>query len=219
MNLRVGAVRRLVTPIAVGALLTVMGCGSDGSDRGAGNDDPGLAGVVRSPSLEVADVELPDVAAGGAPSTMRAAEDELLLVYFGYTFCPDICPTTMSDISVALAELPDDMADRVEGAMVTVDPERDTDEVLTAYLDHFFERSRALRTDDIARVDAAAEAFGVRYEVEDHRPGDTDYDVSHSAVTYVVDDTGTVVVEWPFGLDSLDMADDLRTLLTEEPAS
>jgi len=218
MSEGVGRVRRAVLAIAPIALLITAACGSDGSGGSAGREGTELAGIVRTPALDVADVQLPDVASDGAPSTMRAADGELLLVYFGYTFCPDICPTTMSDVSVALNELPDGLADRVEAAMVTVDPERDTDEVLTAYLDHFFDRSRALRTDDVDLVEDAAEAFGVRYEVEDHRPGDTDYDVSHSAVTYVVDDTGTVVVEWPFGLDSLDMADDLRTLLTEEPA-
>ena len=122
----------------------------------------------------------------------------------------------MSDISVALNELPDDLSDRVEIAMVTVDPDRDTDEVLTAYLGHFFDRSRALRADDPTLVDAAADAFGVRYEVEDHATGDLEYEVSHSAVTYVVDDTGSVVVEWPFGLDSLDMSADLQKLLTKE---
>lgn len=202
--------------MALTATMALSACGSDGSGSGGGPGNRDLAGMVRSPALAVGDVELPDAAAGGEPAAMRAAEGDLLLVYFGYTFCPDICPTTMSDISVALNELPDDLSDRVEIAMVTVDPDRDTDEVLTAYLGHFFDRSRALRADDPTLVDAAADAFGVRYEVEDHAAGDLEYEVSHSAVTYVVDDTGSVVVEWPFGLDSLDMAADLQKLLTKE---
>lgn len=204
---------RLITLVVMPSLLALAACGS-GSDDGSAS--PELAGVIRSPALSVGDVELPDVTTGGDPTAMRAAEGELLLVYFGYTFCPDICPTTMSDISVAVNELPDDLADRVEVAMVTVDPDRDTDEALTAYLGHFFDRTRALRTEDITVLDAATDAFGVRYEVEDHEAGDDGYEVSHSAVTYVVDDTGEVVVEWPFGLDSLDMAADLKTLLTKE---
>lgn len=190
--------------------MVAVGCGSDEPEAGS------LAGMVRTPALEVASVEVPDATSNEEPFAMKAQPGELLVVYFGYTFCPDICPTTMSDISVALNELPDDQADRVEVALVTVDPDRDTGEVLDRYLGHFFERGRGLRTTDLDQLDSAASAFGVRYEVEDHSEGDLDYEVSHSAVTYVVDDAGTVVVEWPFGMDGLDMAADLATLLTKE---
>ncbi len=146
---------------------------------------------------------------------MRPAEGELLLVYFGYTSCPDICPTTMSDITVALADLPDDQADRVSVMMVTVDPERDTETVLVDYLGHFFDDAVAARTTDPAELDAAGEAFGAQWEIAAHEPGDEYYDVAHSAITYVVDDTGTVVVEWPFGFAIESMTSDLKTLLKE----
>ena len=101
--------------------------------------------------------------------------------------------------------------------MASVDPERDTGEVVAGYLDHFFDRSLALRTDDPDTLAAAADAFGVQWEIEEHAPGEP-YDVAHSAVTYVVDDDGTVVVEWPFGFDSEAMTSDLRILLEEEHA-
>lgn len=193
----------------------VAACGDDPGETAA-SQAPELAGVVRSPSLEVAEVTMPDAEADGEVVTMKADPGELLLVYFGYTSCPDICPTTMSDISVALGDLPAAEADRVTVAMVTVDPERDTGEVLGGYLDSFFDRRLALRTEDPDQLEAATEAFGVRFEVEDHGPEDRTYDVAHSAVTYVVDDTGTVAVEWPFGFDSRDMTSDLTTLLQEE---
>lgn len=200
---RVGAGVVLLAGLAMGA------CGDDGPGE--------LAGAVRTPALDVAGVSLPSVGdgAGDEPLAMRAPPDELYLVYFGYTSCPDVCPTTMNDIRVALDDLPDDLADRVTVAMATVDPERDTDEAITGYLDHFFDRSLALRTTDPATLAAATEAFGVQWEVEEHAPGET-YDVAHSAITYVVDDTGTVVVEWPFGFDSESMTSDLRILLEEE---
>jgi protein SCO1/2 len=164
----------------------------------------------------VAAVHLPDVARGGAEVAMVAPAGELYLVYFGYTSCPDICPTTMSDLRVAIEDLPDDLADRVTVGMVTVDPERDTAEVLAGYLDHFFTDSLALRTDDPAALAEAAAVFGVQWEVDDHEPGAA-YSVGHTAVTYVVDDRGTVLVEWPFGLDHDAMTSDLTTLLREEP--
>ncbi len=188
----------------------VASCGNDG------NGSRALAGAVRTPPLEVASVSLPDVGNGGEAVTMRAPPDGLYLVYFGYTSCPDVCPTTMSDISMALDDLPEALASRITVAMTTVDPERDTNEVLIEYLGHFFDHSMALRTTDPADLENATDAFGVTWEIETHSPGDA-YNVAHTAVTYVVDDTGTVVVEWPFGLGTKDMTSDLEILLDEEP--
>ena len=201
------AVFRLLA-IGFGLLTVVASCSAD-LRSGA------LAGAVRTPPLVVASISLPDVGNDAALVTMKAPPDELYLVYFGYTSCPDVCPTTMSDISVALGDLSDAEANKVTVAMVTVDPERDTAGFLTDYLDHFFDHSIALRTTDAAQLAAAAKAFGVKWEVAPHSPGDS-YSVAHTAVTYVVDDTGTVVVEWPFGLDSEDMTSDLSTLLNKE---
>lgn len=194
-------------------LLTVGATGGCGGDDGG--DATPLQGVVRTPPLEVSAVALPAVNRDGEETLLSAADGELLLVYFGYTSCPDVCPTTMTDIKGALADLPDDLADRVTVAMVTVDPERDTDEVLTDYVTHFFDDPLAFRTTDPEALAEAASAFGVQYEVTPHEAGAA-YEVSHTGVTYVVDDTGTVVVEWPFGFSSEAMATDLTTLLTKE---
>jgi protein SCO1/2 len=108
--------------------------------------------------------------------------------------------------------LPPDLRTRVDVALTTVDPERDTDAVVVDYVHHFFEDGTALRTADPAALAAATKAFDVRFQVEAHQPG-ADYRVAHTAVTYVVDDQGTVVDEWPFGFTSENMAADLRTLL------
>lgn len=200
----------VVLALVVGAV-TVSACGDESSDDGG---QLALAGVVRTPPLSVADVSLPEVSSDPPVATsLKPAKGELYLIYFGYTFCPDICPTTMSDISVALNDLPADQARRITVGMATVDPDRDQPEVLTAYLGHFFDRSLSLRTEDAAALAAAAKAFGVRYEVADHEPGQQEYEVSHTGVTYVVDDTGTVVVEWPFGFESDDMVSDLTAIL------
>jgi protein SCO1/2 len=209
-------------------LLLALGAGACGDDdttdttdtadsTSDADSDTGLAGMVRNPPLDVSTITLPNVSADGEPMAMVAPDGELLLVYFGYTACPDVCPTTMSDITVALGDLPPELADRVTVAMGTVDPERDTAEVLTGYLDHFFDDGIALRTDDPDELQAATDAFGVQFDVADHEAGEA-YDVAHTAVTYVVDDTGTVVVEWPFGFESEAMTADITTLLNEETA-
>lgn len=218
MNTARVPVRVVVAAVAVLAALGLLaGCGND---DGGGDGALDLAGVVRTPALDVATVELPNASEPEpVPTAMQAPAGELWLIYFGYTSCPDICPTTMSDISVALADLPAEDAERVTVGMVTVDPDRDSAEVLSGYLGHFFDRSMALRTDDPDALNTAADAFGVRFEVADHEPGAKVYEVSHTGVTYVVDDTGTVVVEWPFGFDSLDMTADLRAILDASTAT
>jgi len=195
--------------VLVGLMAVVaFACGAD-----AGGD--ALSGVVRDPPLDVASVQF-STADDGRLIRMQAPPGELLVVYFGYTSCPDICPTTMSDLSIAVHDLPDELAERVTTVFATVDPDRDTADVLGEYLGHFFADGLTLRTEDADVLAAAATAFGVQYEVADHRPGDRTYEVAHTAVTYVVDDTGTVAVEWPFGFETTRMTADLRTLLEKE---
>ena len=94
-----------------------------------------LAGFVRTPAPSVATTSLPDVASG-EQFDFVAPEDGLLLVYFGYTSCPDVCPTTLADVRTALGRLGED-ADRVELVMATVDPDRDTPERLAHYVRWF----------------------------------------------------------------------------------
>lgn len=210
-------VARAVAALVALPSLVVFGaaCG-DGDDA----ESAALQGVRRDPPLEVGDVTLPDVTESDPEFTTKARPGGLLLVYFGYTSCPDICPTTMSDIGTALERLAPNLASRVDVAMVTVDPERDTADVLDGYLEHFFEDGtrHALRTEDPAQLDTAKQAFGVRSEIEPHEPGDDDYEVAHTAVTYAVDGEGRVVVEWPFGTTADAIRSDLETLLEEADA-
>lgn len=196
------------------AAVTLSACGSSDSAEPTDEGERALLGMVRSPPLSVGQVELLDVSGSEPePMTMKAPPGEVYVLYFGYTSCPDICPTTMSDLSVAVNDLPADLMDRVTVGMVTVDPDRDTPEVLAGYLGHFFDDPLPLQAADEAALTEATDAFSVQFEVADHEPGDTDYEVGHSAITYVVDDTGTVAVEWPFGFESEQMTEDLTTIL------
>ncbi len=182
------------------ALVVVSGC--DGGRE--------LAGYTRDPAPKVDAIALPDVGHDGAPFALRASPGELLVVYFGYTNCPDICPTTMADLGRALEQLGDD-AGRVDVAMVTVDPERDTD-VLADYVQGFVPDAHALATDDAAALRAVAEPFGVSYDVQ-VQDGRTE--VGHSSQLFAVDETGTLLVTWSFGTSADDLAADLRTLLPD----
>jgi protein SCO1/2 len=167
--------------------------------------------MVREPPLEVGDVTTWEVDAGGAETEFRfrAPDDGLLLVAFGYTHCPDVCPTTLSDFRTAVRELGDD-ADRVEVAFYTVDPQRDTPEILNAYLGSFFPGGHPLRSDGKV-LRAAEDAFSVTSKRRVDR--DSNILVTHTARSFVVDEDGVVLVEWAFGAGSQVMAEDLRILL------
>jgi protein SCO1/2 len=139
-----------------------------------------------------------------------APSDEVLLVYFGYTNCPDLCPTTLAAVRSAKRDI-GDLADRVKLAMVTVDPERDTKDVLPAYLSSFSDQYHALIPASEDELTAIKDAFQASSSVTKNPDGTVE--VGHSTTTYVVDDQGVVVVEWPYGLTAKDMANDLQILL------
>ncbi len=176
----------------------------------AGCADPELAGFVREPTPVVADVGLPDVSQGGTTFDFTADPGELLLVYFGYTSCPDVCPTTLADTRTALSQI-GDVAERVSFAMATVDPGRDTDEVITGYVQSFLPEAHALRTDDDAALRAAVTPFGADYGVTVNEDGDIE--VIHTGSLYAVDDQGRLLVTWPFGISIEDLSSDLELLL------
>jgi protein SCO1 len=178
--------------------------------------EPELPGIVRDPPTAATGHVLLDHGDGDPPVEVELAapDGELLLVYFGYLSCPDVCPMTMADIKRAQTAIGPELADRTAVAFVTLDPERDDGERLRAYLGHFFDgRFLALTATDPATLDAVTDQLGVRWEVEEHEPGAERYDVAHSAITYVVDDTGRVVRELPFGTTSDDIARVLRAHL------
>lgn len=194
---RVVATMAVVVAAAVGA-----GCGSDEGDE--------LRGLQRLPVPDVSGFSLPEASGDGGDFVMVAGDGEVLVVYFGYTSCPDVCPTTMADTRVALEQLGDD-AERVEVAMVTIDPARDTGERLTSYVQSFVPGAHALVTADDGVLRDVADAFGVSYEVIDDGEGEPE--VSHTGFLYAVDDAGDLQVSWAFGTPADDIAHDLRLLL------
>ena len=139
-----------------------------------------------------------------------AREGGLLVVYFGYTNCPDLCPTTLAELRSARKRLGDDGA-RVDLAMVTVDPERDTPEVMNGFLASFTDQFHALRPSTLDELGTAENAFLASSNIVRSPTGEIE--VSHTANAYVVDEAGRVIVEWPFGHGVDSMENDLRILL------
>ena len=216
MRIRHAAVALLACSLALGAAACGGSTTATSTPTTAG---AGFTGVVRTQPIQVGDVTLPEETPGVAAGTtfpFRAKPGELLIAYFGYTSCPDVCPTTLANLNAARKKVGPD-AGRVDLAMVTVDPERDTASVLDGYLRHFADRYHVLRTTDPAQLQAAEEVFGASSSVT--KTGDGKVEVTHTGTAYVVDEHGTVLVEWPFGITTDDMANDLRVALAKVGAA
>ena len=193
--------RRAIAALAVGA--TVAACG------GSSDESATLSGVVRDPFPTVDGTALPSLSTPGEMVEFRADPGGLQVVYFGFTNCPDVCPTTLADFTVALRKLDTEQAAKVDTVMVTVDPDRDLD-LLDGYITSFIEDGVAAGTDDPDVLLTAAQPFGASWEVRSLDDGTIEVD--HSPFLYVVDDAGQLVLTWQFGASSDDMANDLSLL-------
>jgi protein SCO1 len=131
------------------------------------------------------------------------------LVYFGYTHCPDACPTALNDIAIALDQL-GPKREAVRSVFITVDPERDTPEVLKAYVTSFDAAILALSgsPEEIAR---AAKAYRVYYAKHPEPGGD--YSMDHSSVIYVMDPEGRFTASFTHQSTPEEIADRLKKLL------
>lgn len=195
--------------VLLAGTLAVTGCG-------AGDEPPELAGMTRQPTLNVNGASLPQTnPRRSVPGNrMTGRKDGLMLLYFGYTFCPDVCPTTLADLRLALSKLDPFDRKRVEVAMATVDPERDTPEVMNRYVGHFFPDGdfASFVPANSRQLARAEKAFKVAHQYgKKDRKGN--YDVAHTAQIFAIADNGEVMVEWPFGTDPDSVAGDIRLLL------
>lgn len=148
----------------------------------------------------------------GKPRTLADFRGKAVVLFFGFTQCPDVCPTTLADAAEAMKAL-GPAADRVQVLFVTLDPERDTREILAAYVNAFDARFLALYG-DLEATRTAAKEFKVFFE---KRPGDTPgaYSVDHSAQTYLLDPAGRLRLFVRHGRLREDLVPDLRALLAE----
>jgi protein SCO1/2 len=193
-----------LAPCALFMALATAGCGQDAR--------PHLAGHVPPQERNVGSVSLPEVRPGQPerPFAFRPQPGHVLFVFFGYVSCPDICPTTLSDLRKALKLLGPD-ASRVDLALVTVDAERDTAEVLAPYVESYVAGGHGLRPATQAELASAERAFGATSAVT--RAPNGKIEVSHTADSYLVDDSGRVALVWDYGTGPAYLAGDLRHFL------
>lgn len=152
----------------------------------------------------------------GRAVTLNTFRGKVVVLAFGYTHCPDVCPTTLSDMAEALRRMPDNKAARVQMLFVTLDPLRDTPEVLAGYVPYFHPEFLGLMGSE-EEVKTAALEFRVAYR-KHQTEGASGYLLDHSAGSYVLDKTGKLRLYLPFGHKPDDIAHDLTLLIQENPA-
>jgi protein SCO1 len=177
----------------------------------------GCDGATSKPQFKAVDItgadyakgfDLPD--ANGQRRTLADFKGRVVVVFFGFTHCPDVCPTTLLELAAVKKQLGAD-GDKVQGVFITVDPERDTPALLKAYVDNFGSGFVALRgTPDETK--ALAKSFKVFYAKVPGKTADS-YTMDHTAASYVFDTQGRVRLFTRYGTGADALAADLKLLL------
>jgi protein SCO1/2 len=171
--------------------------------------DPPFRGGALEPAHPASDFAL--TASDGSMFRLREQRGRAVVLFFGYTFCPDVCPLTLSEMAQVRSRL-GARAGRLRVVFITVDPERDTVERLRAYVGAF-DRSFLGLTGSPEALARVRQAYGVVAEKRTVVGTRAAYLVDHSAFAYVVDPAGRLRLMFPFGTSIEDMAHDIGLLL------
>ncbi len=145
----------------------------------------------------------------GQPRSMADYRGKVVVLFFGYIHCPDVCPTTLADLAHVLRLLGQD-AERVQVLFATLDPQRDTPELLAKFVPAFHPSFLALVGDE-QTTDQAARAFGVSYQKQSSK--NSDYTLDHFSGTYLIGTSGKPVLLAPYGQRAELLAQDIKLLL------
>jgi protein SCO1/2 len=169
-----------------------------------------FSGAVLHQPYHVPDIRLTDTA--GKSYAITGTDKRLTLVFFGYTHCPDECPTTMAMLASAMNQLDDADRGNVQVVFVTTDPARDTGPVLRHWLDRFDPDFTGL-TGPMPRILRLAGRLGVPV-AKGRRLASGGYDVTHGTQVLGMDGSGNVPVEWTLGTTAPELARDIHQLLS-----
>ncbi len=171
-----------------------------------------FSGVTPNPIGPAPDFALTDE--HGQPFKLSEARGKWILLAYGYTHCPDVCPLTLSHLrDVKKAIDPD--GDKVQVVFVTIDPERDTADIMRQYVDHFdqqFTQKFKGLSGAPADIAQAATAYHVKYEKKDVKP-DGSYTMGHTAEVYLIDPQFNWRMTFPFGIEAKEIASDVQYLM------
>mgnify|MGYP006190144663 FL=1 len=148
----------------------------------------------------------------GQPRTLADFKGKAVVLFFGFTQCPDVCPTTMTEVAEAKRLLGAD-GERLQGLFVSIDPERDTPEIMKQYMASFDPSFLALYAAP-DKLPELAKSYKIYYKKVDG-PTPTSYTMDHSAGSYVYDPQGRIRLYHRYGTGSAALAADLKKLLAE----
>jgi len=196
------AVRAAVIACALGGAVLVAGCGKQ---------PPAFQNLDITGNTQFANnFSLPDTS--GKLRSMADYKGKVVVLFFGYTHCPDVCPTTMAELSQALQQLGPDEAKRVQVLFVTVDPDRDTAPLLGQYVEAFNPTFVGLRPADEAQLTKVTKDFRVYYAKVPGKTPDS-YTMDHTAASYVLDADGKLRLFVRDGQGATPWVHDLKLLL------
>ncbi len=206
MALTLPPARRALLLAAVAGLATLVAC--DGVTPGAGKPAFKAIDITGAEYARTLSLSDPD----GQTRSLADYKGKVVVVFFGYTQCPDVCPATMAELAEVKRTLGADGA-RVQGLFVTIDPARDSAELLKAYTANFGPDIVGLRGTPEQTL-AAAKEFKVFFNKV---PGktDTSYTMDHTAGSYILDAKGKVRLFTRYGSGAQALVDDLKILLAE----
>lgn len=165
-------------------------------------------GTVYDPPLPAPEIELTQD--NGSSFRLSEMRGQIVLLYFGYTFCPDVCPTTLSDLRRVMDDLGGDAA-QVQVLFVTVDPKRDTPEKMREYVSRFTPTFIGL-SGSMEELEVIWSNYGVYREEEQLPNSATGYLVNHTARVYLIDQDGNLRLSYSFGTPTDDIVHDLKIL-------
>jgi protein SCO1/2 len=180
----------------LGSLVLAAGC-----DSGPKFKSTDITGADYGKSIDLTDHT-------GKPRHLEDFRGNAVVVFFGFTHCPDVCPTTLAEVSQAVKQL-GAQGERVQVLFVTVDPERDTKEDLAKYVTAFDPRFLGMYG-DLEQTRRVAKDFKIYFE---KRKTGSSYSIDHSAQSYVIDPQGRLRLLVRHDRIGTDLADDLKTLL------
>ncbi|MDT8896697.1 SCO family protein [Thermanaerothrix sp. 4228-RoL] len=169
-------------------------------------------GSLLDPPIPAPDFSLTQ--ANGKTFTLSAQKEKVVLLFFGYTYCPDVCPTTLADLAQVMKRL-GRQSERVRVVFISVDPQRDTPERAQSYAAAFDPSFIGLSGTE-ADLQPVWNAYGVYRLVRDSESRGSDYLVDHSARVYLIDGKGNLRLTYSFGTPVEDLENDLRLILREK---
>jgi protein SCO1/2 len=188
---------------------TLAACGGDGDGGESGPTPTPKPGTILDPPKDVGDFTL--TGQTGEPFHLSDVRGKVTLLYFGYTFCPDVCPMSLSHYKRVKSLLGDD-ADQLAVVFVSVDGERDTPDRLAHYLSAFDPDFIGVTGTD-SEIRTVAKDYGVFYQRASYDNTEADYLVDHTASTFVVGPEGRLRIIYPYGTDPAIMVEGVQMLI------